>query len=71
MAIYDQQVQAQRRERAAQLLKQGLTTRQIADRTGMHTRAILRLKKKLEDARVQRNAREEASSKHPQGAAAS
>ena len=50
--IGDRTIQAKRRERAAQLLKQGLTTRQIAERTGMTTRSVLRLKKKLELERV-------------------
>lgn len=65
MAIYDQQVQAKRRARAAELLKQGLTTRQISERTGMGQRAVLRLKKKLEDE----NGREAPRTKHAQGAA--
>lgn len=68
---YDRMIQEKRRERAAQLLQQGLTTRQISERTGMHTRAVLRLKKKLEDACVQGRVREDASTKHSQSAAAS
>lgn len=70
MAVYDQAVQAKRRARALELLRQGLTTRQISERLGMTQRAALRLKKKLEDARVQGNTREGASSERPQGAAA-
>jgi transposase len=61
MAIYDQVIRAKRRQRAVELLQKGLTTRQIAERTGMTTRAILRLKKKLEDTRVR------AQAEHSQG----
>lgn len=63
MAIYDQVIQAKRRQRAAELLQKGLTTRQIAERTGMTTRAVLRLKKKLEDA----YAGEKPQAEHAQG----
>ncbi len=42
---------AKRRARAAQLLKQGLTTRQISERTGMTQRSVLRVKEKLEKVR--------------------
>lgn len=53
MAILDSAIREKQRERATQLLNEGLSTKQIAERTGMHTRAVLRLKKKLEDARGQ------------------
>ena len=48
MAIMDRSIQAQRRVRATQLMEKGCTTRQISERTGMTTRSVLRLKKKLE-----------------------
>lgn len=51
--IGDRTIQAKRRERAKELLSQGLTTRQISERTGMTTRSVLRLKKKLEDINAQ------------------
>ena len=47
--IGDRVIQAKLRARAAELLKQGLNTRQIAERTGMTTRSVLRLKKKLKE----------------------
>jgi len=52
VAIYDQEIRVKRRERAEELLRQGLKTRQIAERTGLTTRSILRLKKKLESTYV-------------------
>jgi len=56
MAIMDGSIQAKRRVRAAELLEQGCTTRQIAERTGMTTRSVLRLKKKLETVDVREEA---------------
>jgi uncharacterized protein YerC len=58
MAIMDRAVQAKVRKRVEDLLKQKLTTKQISERTGMGTRQILRVKKKLEaTAGVQEAAR--------------
>jgi len=51
--IGDRIIQKQRRVRAEELLQEGLSTRQIADRTGMTQRSVLRLKKKLEEQGVQ------------------
>jgi len=51
--IGDRVIQKQRRVRAEELLQEGLSTRQIADRTGMTQRSVLRLKKKLEEQGVQ------------------
>jgi uncharacterized protein YerC len=56
VAIMDRTIQAQRRERATQLLEKGCTTRQISERTGMTTRTVLRLKKKLEHEHEQQAA---------------
>jgi uncharacterized protein YerC len=53
MAISDRAMQAKQRERAMELLRQGLTTTQVRERTGLHARAVLRVKKKLEEARAQ------------------
>ena len=50
--IGDRRIQEQRRIRAEELLRDGLTTRQISERTGMTQRSVLRLKKKLEEQRV-------------------
>ena len=61
MALYDQVIRAKASQRARELLRQGLKTRQIAERTGLTTRSVLRLKKKLENAHAQGNAREPAS----------
>ena len=52
MTTHNRQIKQQRRVQATELLKKGLTTRQIAERTGMTTRTVLRIKKQeLEMAR--------------------
>jgi uncharacterized protein YerC len=50
MPIIDRTLQAKRRKRVVELLKQGLTTNQIAERTGVGNRQILRIRKKLEES---------------------
>jgi len=45
MPIMDSDLKARRRKRVVELLTQGLTTRQIAERTGVTTRQVLRIKK--------------------------
>ena len=53
MSLYDQELRKRRRAKVVSLLKQGLTTRQISERTGTTTRTVLRIKKReLESARV-------------------
>jgi DNA-directed RNA polymerase specialized sigma subunit len=53
MATYDQVIRAKQHKRATELFQQNLTTKQIAARTGLSTRAVLRLKKKLETQDVE------------------
>ena len=43
----DSERKVKQRQRAKALLKQGCTTRQVSERTGLSTRSVLRLKEKL------------------------
>ena len=53
MALYDTDLRIRRRAKVVELLKKGLNTRQIAERVGMTSRSVLRVKKlELEKARV-------------------
>lgn len=56
MSLYDQEIRKQSSQRARELLVQGLTNKQVAARTGLTVRAVLRIKRRLED-----HAREAAS----------
>lgn len=56
--MYSQALRERRRAKVVDLLKKGLKTRQIAERVGMTTRSVLRIKKQeLENA----HGREEAT----------
>jgi transposase len=58
MSMYSQALRERRRAKVVDLLKKGLKTRQIAERVGMTTRSVLRIKKQeLENA----HGREEAT----------
>ena len=57
MAHYDRERQKHRNQKVVDLLKKGLTTRQIAERVGTTTRTVLRIKKQvLENTHVHEEA---------------
>jgi DNA-binding NarL/FixJ family response regulator len=57
MTLYDRELQKRRKQKVVELLEQGLTTRQIAERVGTTTRTVLRIKKQaLENTHVHEEA---------------